>query len=82
MLFESKRLKFRLFSKEDKFDLIKILNDEVVTKWAHLPFPYTEKHAEWWIKKGSKKKYHFALEEKKNKQLLGSIKLVNTGELS
>ena len=55
MLFESKRLKFRSFSKEDKIDLIKILNDEFVTKWAHLPFPYTEKHAEWWINTGSKK---------------------------
>ena len=81
MLFESKRLKFRSFSKEDKIDLIKILNDEVVTKWAHLPFPYTEKHAEWWINTGSKKKYHFALEEKKKEQLLGSIKLTNTGAL-
>ena len=69
MLFESKRLKFRLFSKKDKIDLIKILNDEVVTKWAHLPYPYTEKHADWWIDTGSKKKYHFALEEKNKKQL-------------
>ena len=65
MLFESKRLKFRSFSKEDKFDLIKILNDEVVTKWAHLPFPYTEKHAEWWINTGSKKKIPFCPGRKK-----------------
>ena len=73
MLFESKRLKFRFFSKEYKMELIKILNDKVVTKWAHLPFPYTEKHAKWWINIGSKKKYHFALEEKNKKKLLGSI---------
>ena len=81
MLFESKRLKFRFFSKEDKMELIEILNDKVVTKWAHLPFPYTEKHAKWWINIGSKKKYHFALEEKNKKKLLGSIKLTEKGEL-
>ena len=34
MLFESKRLKFRSFSIEDKIDLIKILNDEVIGKEA------------------------------------------------
>ena len=63
---ESKRLKFRLFSKKDKDELIELLNDEAVTKWAHLPFPYTEKHAEWWINNGSKVKYQFALEQKDN----------------
>ena len=81
MLFESKRIKFRSFLKSDKNDLITILNDKIVTKWSHLPYPYTKKHAEWWIDTGSKKKYHFALEEKKDKKLLGGIKLTKKGEL-
>ena len=81
MILESKRLIFRLFSNKDKSDLTRLLNDKSVTKWAHLPFPYTEKHAEWWIRTGSKNKYHFALEGKKQNQLLGSLKLTKTGEL-
>ena len=78
---ESKRLKFRLFSKKDKDELIELLNDEAVTKWAHLPFPYTEKHAEWWINDGSKVKYQFALEQKDTTKLLGSFKISESGEI-
>ena len=81
MRLESKRLNLRLFIKKDKKELIKILNDESVTKWVHLPFPYTKKHADWWIGIGSKEKYHFALEEKETKQLLGSLKLTQSGEI-
>ena len=81
MALESKRLKFRLFSKKDKNEIIELLNDEAVTKWAHIPFPYTEKHAEWWIKNGSKVKYQFALEEKNTKKLLGSFKISKSGEI-
>ena len=81
MALESKRLKFRLFSKKDKNEIIELLNDEAVTKWAHLPFPYTEKQAEWWIKNGSKVKYQFALEEKNTKKLLGSFKISKSGEI-
>ena len=78
---ESERLKFRLFSSKDKLELVKLLNDKDVTKWAHLPFPYTEKHAEWWITVGSKNKYNFALVEKNTKILLGSLKITSAGEL-
>ena len=81
MRLESKRLNLRLFIKKDKKELIKLLNDESVTKWVHLPFPYTKKHADWWIEIGSKEKYHFALEEKETKQLLGSLKLTQSGEI-
>ena len=73
MNLESERLILRLFIKKDEKELIKLLNDESVTKWVHLPFPYTKKHADWWIKTGSKEKYHFALEEKETNQHLGSL---------
>ena len=81
MNLETERLNLRLFIKKDENELIKLLNDESVTKWVHLPFPYTKKHADWWIETGSKEKYHFALEEKETNQLLGSLKLSQSGEV-
>ncbi|SVD63457.1 uncharacterized protein METZ01_LOCUS416311, partial [marine metagenome] len=35
----------------------------------NIPFPYLEKHANWWIETGSKKKYQFAMILKKSNQL-------------
>ena len=81
MNLESERLNLRLFIKKDENELIKLLNDKSVTKWVHLPFPYTKKHADWWIETGSKEKYHFALEEKETNKLLGSLKLTESGEI-
>ena len=44
------------FEKYDKNDLIILLNDEDVSKWIdNVPYPYLEKHADWWIEIGSKK---------------------------
>ena len=42
MTLETERLNLRLFIKKDENELIKLLNDESVTKWVHLPFPYTK----------------------------------------
>ena len=62
MILESKRIRLRFFDKYDKNDLIILLNDEDVSKWMdNVPYPYLEKHADWWIEIGSKKKYQFAI---------------------
>jgi len=82
MILESKRLKLRLFKKQDKEELINLLNDQIVTKWMdNVPFPYLEKHAKWWIETGSKKKYQYAIIDKKTKKLIGSIKITISGEI-
>lgn len=82
MIEESLKLKFRLFEENDKEKLINLLNNENVTKWMdNIPFPYLEKHAEWWIITGSKKKYQFAIINKKENKLIGSLKITPTGEI-
>ena len=82
MILESERLKLRLFRNNDKEELIILLNNKDVTKWMdNIPFPYLEKHANWWIETGSKKKYQYAIIHKKTKKLIGSIKITIKGEL-
>ena len=82
MILESRRLILRKFHIKDKKALINLLNHEEISKWIdNLPYPYLEKHAEWWVKKGSKKKYQFAITLKKKNILIGSLKLSNSGEI-
>ena len=82
MILESKRLKLRLFKNTDKEGLINLLNNKNVTKWMdNIPFPYLEKHADWWIEAGSKKKYQYAIVYKKSNKLIGSIKITINGEI-
>ena len=82
MILESKRIRLRFFDKYDKNDLIILLNDEDVSKWMdNVPYPYLEKHADWWIEIGSKKKYQFAITKKKSKILIGSLKITLNGEI-
>jgi RimJ/RimL family protein N-acetyltransferase len=81
MNLKSERLEFRLFIKTDEKELIKLLNDESVTKWIQLPFPYTKKHADWWIDIGSKEKYHFAIDAIDTNKLVGSLKITPDGEI-
>ena len=82
MILESERLKLRLFRNYDKEELIILLNNKDVTKWMdNIPFPYLEKHANWWIETGSKKKYQYAIIHKKRNKLIGSIKITIKGEL-
>ena len=60
MILESKRLKLRKFNVKDKEALISLLNHKEISKWIdNLPYPYLEKHAEWWFQKGSKKNINF-----------------------
>ena len=78
----SKRLKLRTFENKDKERLILLLNDKEVSKWMdNVPFPYLEKHADWWIKTGSKKKYQYAIILKKTNKLIGSLKITLNGEI-
>ena len=82
MIFESRRLILRKFHIKDKEALISLLNHQEISKWIdNLPYPYLEKHAEWWVKKGSKKKYQFAITLKKENILIGSLKLSKSGEI-
>ena len=50
MELQSERLTLRHYMKSDKEPLIDLLNDKEVSKWTErIPFPYLEKHADWWI---------------------------------
>tara|TARA_Y100000748_G_scaffold275937_1_gene252011 strand:+ start:226 stop:720 length:495 start_codon:yes stop_codon:yes gene_type:complete len=82
MILESERLVFRFFENKDKKILIELLNNENVSRLMdNIPFPYLEKHADWWIEIGSKKKYQFALILKKSSALIGSLKISLKGEI-
>ena len=82
MILESKRLIFRLFENNDKEKLITLLNDENISRWMdNVPFPYLEKHANWWIETGSKKKYQYAIVHKESNKLIGSLKITLSGEI-
>ena len=81
MVLESERLKFRLFENRDKKRLIVLLNDKNISKWTDIPFPYKEKHANWWIETGSKKKYQYAIEIKDSEKLVGCLKITPNGEV-
>ena len=49
-MMKTERLILRKFNSNDKEELISLLNDKTVTKWMeNIPFPYLEKHANWWI---------------------------------
>jgi len=51
MELETKRLILRDWKDKDVIDLVEGLNDLEVTKWmAVIPYPYTRKDAEEWIK--------------------------------
>ena len=74
-------LVLRKFNLKDKKELIYLLNDKTVTKWIELPYPYLDKHADWWLNTGSKEKYHYALTEIVSKKLVGSLKITSRGEI-
>ncbi|MEM4605667.1 MAG: GNAT family protein [Candidatus Pacearchaeota archaeon] len=69
--------------KTDIDDLVEGLNNIEVTKWLLLiPYPYTKKDAEKWIKycqknyrKKKKDSYEFAIELKEEKKLIGGFGL-------
>ena len=84
MRLETKRLLLREWTKKDIHDLIEGLNDLKVSKWlALVPYPYTKKDAQEWIKycvkiskKGQKRNsYHFAIELKSEKKVIGGLSI-------
>lgn len=84
MQLETERLILREWKDKDVDDLVEGLNDLHVTKWlAYVPYPYTRKDAEKWIKlcrERSKKRitrtsYHFAIELKSEKKVIGGVSL-------
>jgi ribosomal-protein-alanine N-acetyltransferase len=80
-MMKTNNLILRKFNLNDKEKLISLLNDKAVTKWIELPYPYLDKHADWWLNTGSKEKYHYALTEKHNDNLVGSLKITIRGEI-
>jgi len=79
----TKRLLLRLPTKKDAEDITKNINNLKVTKWLLVvPYPYKIKDAFWWINKTlkefrqkEKKGYHFSIELKKEKKVIGGIGL-------
>jgi len=80
MKLETKRLILREWSKEDLDDLVKGLNNQDISRWmAYVPCPYTKKDAESWInicsKDVNRDSYHFAIELKSERKVIGGIDL-------
>ena len=88
MRFKTKRLILREWNKKDANDLVEGLNNLKVSRWlARIPYPYTKKDANGWIKhcietaKKDKKRtaYHFAIELKAEKKVIGGMGLEGIG---
>lgn len=85
MELKTKRLILRQWKQGDQKYSVKGLNNLEVTKWLLVvPYPYTKKDADWWIKhciegykKKKREKYQFAMELKGNKEVIGGIGLDN-----
>ena len=80
-MMKTNSLVLRKFNLKDKKELIYLLNDKTVTKWIELPYPYLDKHADWWLNTGYKEKYHYALTEIVSEKLVGSLKITARGEI-
>ena len=78
----SRRLILRQYTKNDKESLIKLLNDKEVSRWTErIPFPYTEKHADWWINNKPENDYVYAIVKNDNHSLVGGINITIKGEI-
>ena len=83
MKLETERLILRELRKGDEEDLITGLNNLNITKWMLVvPYPYTKKDAEWWVKdciknykKKDKESYPFTIELKEEGKIIGGIGL-------
>jgi RimJ/RimL family protein N-acetyltransferase len=81
MKLKTKRLILREWSKKDTDDLVEGLNNLKISRWlAPVPYPYTKKDAIEWInncinesKKRKDRNYHFAIELKNEKKVIGGI---------
>ena len=82
MTLETERLLLRKFKPEDKEKLIELLNDKEVSKWTErIPFPYQEKHAEWWITNDPPNNYIYAIVKKYEGILIGGTNITTKGEI-
>ncbi len=82
MELHSKRLILRQYTKDDKESLMKLLNDKEVSRWTErIPFPYTEKHADWWVNNKPEDDYVYAIVKKDNHSLVGGINITTKGEI-
>ena len=82
MELHSRRLILRQYKKNDKESLINLLNDKEVSRWTErIPFPYTEKHADWWINNKPENDYVYAIVKNDNHSLVGGINITIKGEI-
>ena len=79
MIIETERLILRQWNMNDIADMVEGLNNINVTKWlAGVPYPYTEKDAEEFIKKTIENNlYNFAIVLKSEKKVIGGTQLIN-----
>ncbi len=83
MKFETERLLIREWKKGDEKDSVANINNLNVTKWLLVvPYPYTKKDSNDWIKLNLKRqrekkreKFAFAIGLKENKKVIGGIGL-------
>ena len=82
MKVSTKRLLLRDWNQKDVVDLVEGLNNYKVSKWlARVPYPYKRNDALRWIKyckqnaKRKDRSYHFAIELKSEKKVIGGISL-------
>ena len=79
---QSKRLKLRTFENKDKESLIDLLNDKEVSKWTErIPFPYLEKHADWWINNKPVNEHVYAIIKRDENCLIGGTNISIKGEI-
>ncbi|MBO55225.1 MAG: hypothetical protein CL886_06130, partial [Dehalococcoidia bacterium] len=72
----------RHYEKGDKERLIELLNDKEVSKWTErIPFPYLEKHADWWINNRPVNEYIYAIIKKDVDCLIGGTNITTKGEI-
>lgn len=82
MRLETERLILREWTLNDIDDLVEGLNNIEVSKWlAFIPYPYTRKDAEDWIRscikriENGEERYDFAIELKDNNKVIGGTNL-------
>ena len=82
MKLQSERLTLRYYLKDDKDSLINLLNDKEVSKWTErIPFPYLEKHADWWINNKPVNEHVYAIIKRDENCLIGGTNITIKGEI-
>lgn len=83
LIIETERLILRAFKMSDAFDLVEGLNNINVSKWlAMVPYPYTMKDAEEYIKYSlDNHLYNFAVVLKSENKVIGSTQISNINQV-